>query len=107
MLKTQDPSDATTTEGAATIPPVPSAIAPMTDSPQQPLPNAFDDVSFQMPDLNMSVDMPPLDSGFGTRPATNLVPELDLGLGPNEFTWDMISLGLEEPLPSQQLIDEL
>jgi hypothetical protein len=26
---------------------------------------------------------------------------------PNNFTWEMIGLGLEEPLPPQETIDEL
>jgi hypothetical protein len=26
---------------------------------------------------------------------------------PNSFTWEMIGLGLEEPLPPQETIDEL
>lgn len=33
---------------------------------------------------------------------------MPMGLGPgNNFTWEMIGLGLEEPLPPQETIDEL
>lgn len=49
------------------------------DSPQQP-----------MNDLNFATNM-----------------NLDLELGDNSFTWEMISLGVEEPLPPQDTIDAL
>lgn len=29
------------------------------------------------------------------------------GVDSNNFTWEMIGLGLEEPLPTQESIDEL
>lgn len=32
---------------------------------------------------------------------------MGLGLDDNTFTWEMIGLGLEEPLPPQETIDEL
>lgn len=34
---------------------------------------------------------------------------MDMGMGfdDNTFTWEMIGLGLEEPLPPQETIDEL
>ena len=50
------------------------------DSPQQPM----DDLGFPSGDLNM-----------------------DMGLDASTFTWEMIGLGLEEPLPAQESIDEL
>lgn len=46
-------------------------------------PSALDDFDF-----NASIDMPMSNAG------TN-------------FTWEMVGLGLEEPLPPQQTIDEL
>ncbi len=32
---------------------------------------------------------------------------MGMGLDDNTFTWEMIGLGLEEPLPPQDTIDEL
>jgi hypothetical protein len=32
---------------------------------------------------------------------------MGMGLDDNTFTWEMIGLGLEEPLPPQETIDEL
>ena len=32
---------------------------------------------------------------------------MSMGLDDNTFTWEMIGLGLEEPLPPQETIDEL
>lgn len=32
---------------------------------------------------------------------------MDMGIDDNTFTWEMIGLGLEEPLPPQETIDEL
>lgn len=39
----------------------------------------------------------------------NLNGGMGMGMGgvDNNFTWEMIGLGLEEPLPSQETIDEL
>lgn len=50
------------------------------DSPQAPL----EDLGFNSGDLNMQ-----------------------MGLDDSTFTWEMIGLGLEEPLPPQETIDEL
>ena len=51
-----------------------------------------------------------------TAPVSNMVPEamtasdfapdMSFGLDDN-FSWEMIGLGLEEPLPMQEAIDEL
>ncbi len=32
---------------------------------------------------------------------------MSMGIDDNTFTWEMIGLGLEEPLPPQDTIDEL
>ena len=39
-------------------------------------------------------------------PITNTMPDLGLGLD-DSFSWEMIGLGLEEPMPMQEAIDEL
>jgi hypothetical protein len=44
------------------------------------------------------------DNGF-TEPA--LAGITDFGMNPNDFSWEMIGLGLEEALPSREAIDEL
>lgn len=33
--------------------------------------------------------------------------DMNIGLEDNTFTWEMVGLGLEEPLPPQDTIDEL
>jgi hypothetical protein len=45
---------------------------------------------------------PPIDS-------MNFAADMNMGMGidDNTFTWEMIGLGLEEPLPPQETIDEL
>lgn len=50
------------------------------DSPQQP----------QLDNMGFTADM-----------------NMGMGLDDNTFTWEMIGLGLEEPLPPQETIDEL
>jgi hypothetical protein len=39
----------------------------------------------------------------------NFPTDMNMGMGidDNTFTWEMIGLGLEEPLPPQETIDEL
>lgn len=39
-------------------------------------------------------------------PAASAIPEVTPGFDPS-ISWDMVGLGLEEPLPTQQAIDEL
>ena len=61
----------------------------------------------------MNVDMGmPMDglmtsaNNFEASPSANGVPDIDLAIDEN-FTWEMIGLGLEEPLPTQEAVDEL
>lgn len=42
-----------------------------------------------------------LEINFGTD------MNMSMGIDDNTFTWEMIGLGLEEPLPPQDTIDEL
>lgn len=52
--------------------------------------------------FNGESPQPPLnDLGFGAD------MNMGMGLDDNTFTWEMIGLGLEEPLPPQETIDEL
>ena len=60
-------------------------------------------------DINRVMDT----AGFFQDPtAQQAIPDLlghsneDIGLG-NTFSWEMIGLGLDEPLPTQDVIDDL
>jgi Fungal Zn(2)-Cys(6) binuclear cluster domain len=91
-------------------------------SPQTDLLNNFDGgaddgMTFSIPNRNQSdMDIFPGDAdgfqnvnnqGMGDGPA--MMQGLDLGnMMPNEpMTWEMIGLGLDEPLPTQDVIDDL
>ena len=39
-------------------------------------------------------------------PDKDFMPQIDLGLD-ESFSWEMIALGLEEPMPTQEAVDEL
>lgn len=91
-----------------TSPPEPAPAKPQ----QQPQSHGFG-----MNTTGMGIFNSPAANGHHTMPATSsdsnmLDPSLDLssayGMGGIEdFNWDMISLGLEEPLPPQDVMDEL
>lgn len=52
--------------------------------------------------FNGESPQPPLnDLGFSAD------MNMGMGIDDNTFTWEMIGLGLEEPLPPQETIDEL
>lgn len=62
---------------------------------------------------SMNVDMAmPMDgllstaNNFAASPTANMIPDIDLAIDEN-FSWEMIGLGLEEPLPTQDAVDEL
>lgn len=57
--------------------------------------------SSAMPDPTMMENM-----GSNAMPDPQMMGNLDLGLDTN-FSWEMIGLGLEEPMPTQEAIDEL
>ena len=52
---------------------------------------------FTMPAVGMAQDM---------NPDLLNIPNMGLGMDEN-FSWEMIGLGLEEPMPTQEAIDEL
>ena len=59
----------------------------------------------------MSIDMSaPMDGLLNTNnyedSAPNIIPDIDLAIDEN-FSWEMIGLGLEEPLPCPEAVDEL
>ncbi|GAD99366.1 hypothetical protein PVAR5_8081 [Paecilomyces variotii No. 5] len=100
LLKSQDPE-----------PPRPSAPNPQPSS-------TFNDASISndpmrgMPDLSMLSDniansMPSLGGPFGQSQSDPAGLAGDSMGFNSDFSWEMISLGLEEPLPAQDVIDEL
>lgn len=60
-----------------------------------------------------TLDTMPTTSDAFTLPITSMAPNIveghpDYMLGMDDsFSWEMIGLGLEEPMPSQEAIDEL
>lgn len=92
LLKTQDPSDPA-----------------HASNPMQSMPSAnFSDVA-GMTLLSEPADgiQQPVSSNAGTDPHMDSMMD-NLGLAPDEtFSWELISLGLEEPLPSQEIIDDM
>ena len=98
LLKTQEP------EGLRN-----STAQQQNNAFTAPTPN---DLLQSMPDispLSNGIDNPmeSLPGTFGQlQQGETALPDADLGLN-NEFSWEMISLGLEEPLPAQDVIDEL
>ena len=67
--------------------------------------------SFDPIAMNADVSMPmdgllPTTNNFEPSPTMNMIPDIDLAIDEN-FSWEMIGLGLEEPLPTQDAVDEL
>ncbi|PQE11195.1 fungal specific transcription factor protein [Rutstroemia sp. NJR-2017a BVV2] len=96
MLKTQDPPTKATNISSVSgtgIPPVPAPVIDVT-SP------AVDIDSNRWRYNNEA--QPPLNG-------MNFTANMGIGMGieDNTFTWEMIGLGIEEPLPIQEVVDEL
>lgn len=53
---------------------------------------------------NMAPDMMSMAPDMMADP--DFMPQIDLNLDQN-FSWEMIGLGLEEPMPTQEAVDEL
>jgi hypothetical protein len=91
----------------------PSA-APLTQSPAMLTNTTQSATSYIAYDAgSMNVDMAmPMDgllstaNNFAASPTANMIPDIDLAIDEN-FSWEMIGLGLEEPLPTQDAVDEL
>ena len=69
---------------------------------QQSMPNA----SYDSLPTNEPIMLPMTDLGPDIMQVPDFVPQMDLNLDQN-FSWEMISLGLEEPMPMQEAVDEL
>ncbi|KAI9816421.1 MAG: hypothetical protein M1832_005088 [Thelocarpon impressellum] len=101
MLKTQDPAD----EGR----PEPSATAYADLSPGGFFEGAGGNLNFGLGGPGAVPDFLAPREGLdgGAQPPLEGVP-LDGGLGAGPgLSWEMIGLGIDEPLPSQDVIDEL
>lgn len=104
LLKSQDTTPTTinnTTTSNLTIPSVPAPDFNMSNMSNTPL-NLANDMNPDRWRLHGDSPQHPMDDlTFGAN------MNLDMGLGDNSFTWEMISLGVEEPLPPQDTIDAL
>jgi hypothetical protein len=113
LLKTQDVSPTTSTAQKSKT--ISISVDPVAPKPTQPVtvpPN------FTVPDPSIGIassrDMDRWNFN-GESPQNAPIDDFNfnsnLNMGVNEidgnFTWEMIGLGLEEPLPPQETIDEL
>ncbi|KAM3071288.1 hypothetical protein ACMFMG_008878 [Clarireedia jacksonii] len=99
MLKSQDPPTKTTTNissvSGTAIPPVPAPVIDVTSPSGDADSNRWrynDGAQPPLNDMNFTANM-----GMG----------MGMGIEDNTFTWEMIGLGIEEPLPIQEVVDEL
>ncbi len=69
---------------------------------QQPMPG----VSYDSMPTNDPIMLPVTNMAPIMMPDPEYVPQIDLNLD-QSFSWEMIGLGLEEPMPTQEAIDEL
>ena len=87
------------------------ANSPQTLMVQQSIPEGREYSSTSEPEKQTLRPMagnlaPDMYSNPGMSPDPQLMGNLDLGLDAN-YSWEMIGLGLEEPMPMQEAIDEL
>lgn len=69
---------------------------------QQSMPS----VSYDSMPTNDPIMLPMTNLASEMMPDSEFVPQIDLNLDQN-FSWEMIGLGLEEPMPTQEAVDEL
>lgn len=106
MLKTQDPVPGQTSpkKPADTVQAVPVDSLPVADTTMNSNIGANSDRDVN--GWHIGNDSPQPGNGADFNFATNMaMPAVDPTGG--HFTWEMIGLGLEEPLPPQETIDEL
>jgi len=109
LLKTQDPTVTTAevtptfTAGQGGVSGINLGSVPAGDfNVSNPAIGIVEGVNADRWGFNGESPQPPLnDLGFGAD------MNMGMGLDDNTFTWEMIGLGLEEPLPPQETIDEL
>ena len=93
------------TKDAASPPETGTIIAPPISAQNSMSYAAYDPTAMNV-DLSAPMDGLLNTGNFEASPPANIVPDIDLAIDEN-FSWEMIGLGLEEPLPSQEAIDEL
>lgn len=91
LLGTQAPAESA--QHAATSISSSSQPAPFTEGNSGPLANPPGE----------AMAMP----GFPDPSLGNLMTDFSMGPTDDDFSWDMIGLGLEEPLPNQDIIDDM
>jgi hypothetical protein len=109
LLKTQEPSSSTSPETTKT----PNVAFEQTRSQQATAPASFNVANTSIPiagdrDLDRwrFSGESPQGNGLDEFSFTSNIPMGMSNMDPS-FTWEMIGLGLEEPLPPQETIDEL
>lgn len=87
--------------------PAPATTSGVIDSKQMPagLIGAYGTSSFSLPSRYCMSDEPPIEASPSASKGTD-EKESD-GLLSASFSWEMIDLGLEEPLPAQDVLDDL
>lgn len=74
----------------------------MQGTPSQPF-EGPSNVEIPFPD---TTSVPLSDPSFVDPSLSSMMPEFGLG-GSDDFSWEMIGMGLEEPLPTQDIIDDM
>ncbi|KAK9794453.1 putative Fungal-specific transcription factor domain-containing protein [Seiridium cardinale] len=116
LLKTSDPITAST-DASKTVPPLPTTAFD-SRSRQTPVTAGFNVTNPSISIANdrdmdrwqFSGESPQATNNeeFNFAAPTNMPMNMESMTSlPNNFTWEMIGLGLEEPLPPQETIDEL
>ena len=97
LLKTQDPPESTK-GSAAEVPPARTPLNP--NGPFQGVPD-LSSLADEMVDVTV-----PFNDNFGDVQQDQPMGDPSLGIT-EDFSWEMIGLGLEEPLPNQDVVEEL
>lgn len=89
-----------------TAPPTVTPPIPANTTQRSTSYTAYDSSTMNV-DIAMPVDgLLSTTNNFTASPSVNIVPDIDFAIDEN-FSWEMIGLGLEEPLPTQDAVDEL
>ena len=108
LLKTQDPTE----QPSDTPAPVRVNFGQGTTAGRTVFPNSGNDLDFTMDDRDAIPDVVTPSDPFNVTASQSNLGRLDpqdaLEFGADDvFSWELIGQGLEEPLPSQEVIDEL
>lgn len=67
---------------------------------------AMPGVSYDSMPTNDHIMLPITNLASEMMPNPDYVPQIDLNLD-QSFSWEMVSLGLQEPMPTQEAVDDL